>query len=334
MPIMILVTGGTGYLGGRLVRALCEAGQKVVVLVRPKADTSSLPASVELRQGDLIQPESLKSAMAGCTFVFHTAACVKTWSRDPTLFDQVNVAGTFNVLEAASQAGIQRIIYTSSFFALGPTGPDPVNEARPHPGPPFRTDYERTKYAAAQLVRSYASKIPVVSLLPGMIYGPGAMTQGNFVSVLVRDFLRRKMPGVIGDGSQRWTFAYINDVVAGHLAALDRGQAGAQYILGGPVVSMRALLDLLTKITGVPAPTRRIPFSLAKAAGAVQEALAWGFGMPPQLTRQVVEVYKHHWAYSCAKAEAELGYTSRSLEAGLRTVVEWLRDAHNHAKIA
>lgn len=320
-----LVTGGTGYLGGRLIEALLERGESVRVLRRRSSDVSRLSGAVELFEGDVADPPSLARAIDGCDRVFHTAAFVKTWSRTPKTFDRINVEGTRHVALAARAAGI-RLIYTSSFFALGPTGEDPVDETHTRTEERFFTDYERTKTEADRLIRRMTDEegLDAVILYPGVIYGAGPLTQGNHISQLARDFLRRKVPGIPGNGRQKWTYAHIGDVVRGHLAAANLAPAGERYLLGGPIATIEETFRLLAELSGGDPPRLHLPIGLLKGFGWVGEMAAYVTGMPPQVTRGVAETYRRHWAYSSAKAERELGYTTLDLRTGLKEVVDHL----------
>jgi len=321
-----LVTGGTGYFGGKLVEGLLEKGETVRVLCRPSSDVSRLSGAVELVKGDVTDPVSLARAVEDCDRVFHTAALVKTWDKDPAAFDRTNVEGTRNVALAAQAAGIP-LIYTSSFFALGPTGEYPVDENHSRPAPVFFTEYERTKTEADALIRKMneEEQLGAIVLYPGVIYGPGPLTQGNHVSLLVRDFLRHKVPGVPGNGNQKWTYAHIEDVVRGHLLAAENAEPGSRYLLGGPIATLDETFKILAEATDQKPPRFHLPIGFLKAFGWIGEVSAGITGNAPEVTRGVAETYRHHWAYSSKKAETELGYTTKDLREGLAEVVDYLQ---------
>jgi farnesol dehydrogenase len=320
-----LVTGGTGYLGGRLVERLLAVGDEVRALRRRTSDVSRLSGAVTLVEGDVTDLDSLVRACEGCDRMFHTAALVKTWTRDPKDFDRVNVQGTLNMCEAARRLG-RPLVYTSSFFALGPTGPEPIDEEHVRRTDPYCTHYERTKTLADIEVRQLLKDgLNAVVVYPGLVYGPGPLTQGNYVSIMVRDFLRRRVPGVPGDGTQRWTYAYIDDVVEGHLLAAEKGEAGDRYILGGPVVSLDESFGALAAVTGLPAPRIHLPIGALVGFGWLGDLYAGVTGNAPAVTRGVVETYRRHWAYDSSKAERELGYRMKPLEQGLENVVNYVK---------
>lgn len=188
----VLVTGASGYLGGRLCRGLLEKGHSVRALVRRTSDLSALPSSstdgdFELAYGDVTDYRSLLDAFSGCSIIFHAAALVEPWLPDPSKFFLVNVGGLKNVLQAAREQTIQKIIYTSSFFALGPTDGHVADESQAHPEKVFCSEYERSKAMADKIaLQAAADGVPIVVVYPGVIYGPGKLSTGNIVAQLVR----------------------------------------------------------------------------------------------------------------------------------------------------
>ena len=321
----VLVTGGTGFLGKNVARRLAVAGHSLRLLARAGSRLEGLPTDAEIVRGDVADVESLRAAAKGCDAILHLAAMVKMWTTDRSVFDRVNVGGLRNVLEAAGEAGA-RVVYTSSFMALGPAGPEPGDESLVHPGGP-RNDYERTKAAADLVAREAAAAgRDIVILYPGVVYGPGDLTDGNIVVKMVSDHLAGRFPGIIGPGDRLWSYSFVEDVALGHLAALERGRAGERYILGGDNVAMDGLFETLHAVSGTRPPRFHIPYRVASALGYGCVAWAELTGQPPLLTHEVVGVFREHWAYTSAKAERELGYQPRSLDVGLAHTVRWLRE--------
>jgi farnesol dehydrogenase len=321
------LTGGTGFLGKNVARHLAAAGHDLRLLARPASDLEGLPKA-EIVRGDVTDLESLRRGADGCDAVCHMAAVVKMWLADTAPFDAVNVGGLRNALVVARDAGI-RLVYTSSFIAVGPTGPTPVDESHVHAGDRYRNDYERTKAKADILAREAAAAgQDVVMLYPGVVYGPGALTDGNLVVKMVADHLSGKFPGIIGPGDRLWSYAFVEDVAAGHVAALERGRKGERYFLCGENVDMNGFFASLARVASVSPPRLHIPYVAATLLGL--SLLGWAelTGHPPLLTHQVVNVFREHWAYTSAKAERELGYRPTPLDDGLRQTVAWLRDAH------
>jgi farnesol dehydrogenase len=324
--LIVLLTGGTGFLGKNVARALDGRGHALRVLARDTSDLAGLPRAAEIVRGDVTDRDAMLRAARGCGAVCHMAALVRMWTPDRSRFDVVNVSGLRHALLAAREAGA-RLLYTSSFIAVGPAGPEPADEAQRHPGRGYRNDYERTKALAdAVAAEAAAAGQDVVTLYPGVVYGPGNLTDGNLVAKMMADHMRGRLAGIIGPGDRLWSYSFVEDVAQGHAAALERAATGQRYFLGGDNVSMNALFATLEKVAGVPPPRRHIPYRAASVLGFAMWAWAELTGRPPQLTHEVVNVFREHWAYSSAKAERELGYRRTPLEEGLRRTVAWLRE--------
>lgn len=320
----VLLTGGTGFLGKHVARALAAAGHELRLLARPTSSKDGLPRG-ELVIGDVTDADSLRAAAQGCGAVVHMAGLVKTWAPDAGRFDAVNVGGLQNALAAARAAGA-RLVYTSSFIALGPTSREPADESRVHPCDLFRNDYERTKALADRIAcEAAAAGDDVVTVYPGVVYGPGEMTDANLVVKMIADHLRGRLPGIVGPGDRQWSYVYVDDVALGHVAALERGGRGERYFLCGENATLNQLFARLHEVAGKAPPQRHIPYGAAAALGRLMFLWAELTGHPPQLTHREVGVFKEHWAYSSAKAERELGYRITPLAEGLRRTVEWLR---------
>jgi NAD+-dependent farnesol dehydrogenase len=324
--VKVLLTGATGFLGKNVARCLAGAGHELRLLAREGSRLDGLPPA-EIARGDVTDRDSLLRAAEGQQAVVHLAALVKTWVPDRSRFDAVNVQGLRNVLEASRQAGA-RLVYTSSFIAVGPAGPEPADESRVHPGQGHRNDYERSKAQADVLARAAAEAgQEIVLLYPGVIYGPGERTEGNIVVKLILDHARGRVPAILGPGDRLWSYAYVEDVAEGHRAALERGRSGQRYFLAGENVDMNGLFARLQEATGLRPPRFHLPYAAASALGWAMLAWAELTGHPPQLTHREVAVFREHWAYSSAKAERELGYRPRPLREGLRATVDWLRES-------
>jgi farnesol dehydrogenase len=320
------VTGGTGFLGGHIVEHLVSAGFEVVALARRADDRERLPQGARLHLGDVTDIASLESGMEGCGAVFHAAALVKRWARDPREFDRVNIEGLGNVLRAASRAGVRKVLYTSSFIALGPTDGTVADEDF-EPGPRIlHNDYERTKWAADRFARvKQREGEPLVVLYPGVIYGEGRLTDGNIIAQAVQKHLEGKLPGTIGPGDRRQCFTYVKDAAAGHVLAFQKAEFGSRYILGGENRTVRDLFAFVEKASGVPAPRRKIPYGIAGMVGLAQRLRAYVTGKEPEITDQEVGIYRHEWAYSSERAVRDLGYRMTPLEVGVARMVAWLR---------
>jgi len=304
----VLVTGGTGYLGRAVVHALAARGHDLVIFART-ATRSGLPGV--LVDGDVRDRSALERAATGCDAIAHSAALVSIWRRRRQDFDDVNVGGLRNVLDAAAAQRVPRVLYTSSFVALAPRDlrePIAVN------------DYQRTKLAADRLADERVQNGgPIVRVYPGVVYGPGSFTEGNLVGRLIADHLKGRLPGLVGPENP-WSYAYVDDVAAGHCAALERGVIGGRYELGGENAPQTRVFDLVRQITGRK-PPMRIPFGVADALGAAEELRVTLFGGTPLITRGAVEIFRHDWSLDSSRAMRELGYTITPLDEGIRRTV-------------
>jgi len=306
--VIVLVTGGTGYLGRAIVRALAARGHEPVVFAR-RATGAGLPGRVV--DGDVRDARMVRDALRDIDAVCHSAALVSLWRSRPQDFDDVNVTGLENVISACRARGIPRIVYTSSFLALPPAGEDV---------PIAANDYQRTKVLAHGVAtRAIADGAPIVVMLPGVVYGPGPRTEGNLVGRLVDDHLAGRLPGVIG-ADRIWSYAWSEDVANAHVTALETAPIGAQYVVGGENAPQMRVFEIVRATTGRSLP-RRIPFAAAAAAGAIQEWRARVFGHSPLVTRGAVEIFKHDWSLDSARSERELSYRITPLENGLNAVI-------------
>ena len=304
----VLVTGGTGYLGRAIVRALHAAGHEPVVFAR-RASAAALPGTMV--DGDIRDLASVKRAAEAVDAIIHSAALVSLWRPRSTDFDEVNVGGLANVLEAARGGGIRRIVYTSSFLALPPAGLDRPLDAN---------DYQRTKRIARDhAVNALAAGAPLVILYPGVVYGPGPATEGNLVRRLLGDHAHGRLPGVVGS-RHTWSFAYVDDVADLHVAAVERTEASGEYQAGGENVPQMRIFEIAREVTGRPLP-RRIPRAAARMAGATEELRARVTGQPPRLTRGAVTIFSYDWPLDSSRSARELGYRITPLAAGIRTTL-------------
>ena len=308
----VLVTGGTGYLGRAVVSALAARGHHVVLFART-ATASGLPGHPV--DGDIRDGDAVHAAAGGCHAVVHMAALVSLWRRRPRDFDEINVNGLRHVLAAARSAGARKVLYTSSFLALPPAGRAEPMQAN---------DYQRTKVIAEQIaIRAEDAGVPMIRLYPGVVYGPGEITEGNLVGRLVRDHLGGRLPGIIG-ADRIWSCAYVADVARGYVEALERGRAGSQYQLGGENVPQMRIFDLVRERTGRARPWR-IPYAAADALGAVEELRERLAGAPPLVTRGAVEIFRHDWPLDSGAAARDLEYRVTPLAEGLAATLASIR---------
>lgn len=326
----VLLTGGTGFLGRRIAAELAPR-HGLRLLVRPGSSRERFPAGVEFAAGDVTDRASLERALDGCDAVVHAAALVKILA-PPEQFDRINVGGLENVLAAAEQSGsVERVVHVSSFMALGPTergAGGELDESADVGDRAWINSYERTKAMADRRARqAIAQGAPLVVVYPGVIYGPGELTEGNIVVRHILDLLHGRLPALLGRPERRWNYVNVEDAARGVALALEKAQPGTRYVIGGENVRQDRFYELVGQATGAKIPSMRMPDGVAKASGAMMKAWAQLTGGTPKLTPDLVEVYRHDWAYRSGRAESELGYTWRPLEQGLRETAAWLKES-------
>ncbi|MCI0370540.1 MAG: NAD-dependent epimerase/dehydratase family protein, partial [candidate division NC10 bacterium] len=276
------VTGGTGFLGAHLVRALLREGETVRCLVRHGSDRRNLAGlPVEMVEGDITDPVAAARAVRGCDTVFHLAALYQLWVPDPAPMYRANVGGTRTILTAAGEAGARRIVYTSTVGALGNPGDGaPGTEKTPVTLADMVGHYKRSKFLAEQeALRLARSGLPVVIVNPTAPVGAYDVKPTPTGQMIV-DFLRGQMRGVLRTGLN---LVAASDVAAGHLLAAERGKVGHRYILGHANLMLQEIFALLAGLTGVPAPRLRVPYVVAVAAAAASEGLSRLTGRPPRI---------------------------------------------------
>jgi farnesol dehydrogenase len=307
----VLVTGGTGYLGRAVITALSARGHHVVLFGRTASATTlpGRPVDGDIRDGDAVH-----AAAEGCHAIVHMAALVSIWRRRARDFDDINVNGLRNVLTAARTHAVRKVLYTSSFLAQPPAGRAEPLQAN---------DYQRTKVIAEQIaIRSEDAGIPIIRLYPGVIYGPGELTEGNLVGRMVRDHLRRRLPGLIG-ANRIWSYAYVDDVARAYVEALERGRTGTQYRLGGENVPQVRVFEIVRELTGRRLPLR-IPYPVAQVIGQMEELRARLTGATPLLTRRTVDIFRYDWPLDSSDAIRDLDYQITPLNVGIAKVIPQL----------
>jgi dihydroflavonol-4-reductase len=316
--VRVFVTGGTGFIGARMVKLLRDRGDDVVALVRSREKGSSLAgAGCELVEGDLSSADVIRAACESCDAVIHGAAVYKVGipkSEHEAMHD-ANVRGTERVLDAAWQAGVDRIVYVSTVNVFGNTGGEVVDESyRRTPGD-WLSVYDETKWLAHEAALERISKgAPIVIVQPGGVYGPGDHSElGNVI-----DQTRSGKLMAVPFANMGINFVHVDDVAAGILLALDAGAVGESYVLGGEVSTMRGLVEAVAKIEDRKAPKRDMPTALIKMSAPAGPVLGKLMGFPPNF-RELVSASDGvtYWAKD-DKARSQLGYSPRDLESGLR----------------
>jgi len=316
--VKAFVTGGTGFIGSRVVRRLRERGDEVVALVRSPEKASELrELGCELVEGDLTSEQAIRDGVRGCDAVFHIAAVYKVGipgSERPAMRD-ANVGGTERVLDAAIDAGVQRIVYVSTVNVFGNTHGAVVDETYTRNGGDFLSCYDETKWQSHQVALDRIGKgAPIVIVQPGGVYGPGDHSElGNMIDQAATGKLKMKMFPETG-----LNIVHVDDVADGILLAYDKGEIGEAYVLGGQITKMGELVEKVSEIVGRKAPTRELPPALMKMAIPIGPLVGKALGFPPNL-RELIRTSDGvtFWAKD-DKARRELGYAPRDMDTGLR----------------
>ncbi|HSE58614.1 MAG TPA: hopanoid-associated sugar epimerase [Nitrospiraceae bacterium] len=325
-----LVTGATGFVGAAVVRALAAANRDVRVLTRPDSDLRNLQGlPVSRAIGDLRDRSSLRQALTGCRQVYHVAAHYALWAREPSVFYDINVQGTVNLMEAAREAGIERMVYTSTIGAIGlPPDGGVGTEETPVSLSQMAGDYKRSKYLAEQEVLKFArAGLPVVIVNPSAPVGAGDVKPTPTGQMIV-DFMKGRMFAYIETGMN---LIDVDDVAAGHLAAMERGRIGERYILGNKNLPLKEIFEILSRLTGVPMPHMKLPRGMVLPLAHLNRWLAdYVTHRPPRIPLEGVKMAKYKMHYDCSKAVRELGLPQPPVEIALEKAVRWFRD-HGYA---
>jgi dihydroflavonol-4-reductase len=315
-----LVTGASGFLGWHVARLLLERGQRVRALVRPSSKIRDL--DVDPVTGDLRDAASVERAVAGCGLVFHVAADYRLWAADESELYRSNVDGTRNVLRAASNARVDRVVYTSTVGCIGVSPGGEGYEACPVSLIEMKGAYKRSKFLAECAALGFSGLgLPVVIVNPTAPVGDHDV-KPTPTGKIVLDFLKGDMPAFIDTGLN---IVDARDVPLGHLLACDHGRPGERYILGSENLTLAQILGKLAAITGRPAPTVKLPYAVAYAAGVVTTAWAHVTGKPPRAPLDAVRMARKKMFVSHAKAARELGFAPGPAEGALRRAVEWFQ---------
>jgi len=322
----VLVTGATGFIGSAVTRQLVERGQEVVTLVEPNVDAANLEG-LDVKQvvGDLRRADDVRQVMSGCRAAFHVAALYRFWARDPSAFYAINVEGTRNVLGAATEAGVEKLVYTSTVGTLGLEHVTDGNTAADERSFPdvrhLYGSYKRSKYVAEhEVLRAIAEGLPASIILPTFPLGPGDRAPTP-TGQLILDFLNGRIPGFV---DTILNVAHVDDVAAGQLLALEHGHNGRSYILGGENLTLEQLLGELAAITGLPRPRIKVPRSLSLAVAAVSETVEGRIlHRHPSVPLEAARMSTSQMAFDTSRARDELGYAPRPAAEALEASARW-----------
>jgi len=321
----IFVTGATGFLGSHVARQLLARGADLRLLLRTTSRTDNIDGiAAERVIGDLRDPESLKKGMSGCEFVFHVAADYRLWAPNRNELYDSNVEGTRNILQAARDSGVRRVIYTSSVATMGFGNNGRLTDERsPVTLANMIGDYKRSKFLAEQLVlEAGRSAGNVVMVNPTTPVGERDIKPTPSGQIIV-DFLRGKFPAYVDTGLN---LVDVADCAGGHLLAMEKARPGERYILGGENLTLKQILDKLAAITGLSSPKVKLPYAVALATGVVDTVVTGKMlRRQPRVTIDAVRMGRKKMFVASSKAERELGWNPRPVDDALRRAVDWFR---------
>jgi nucleoside-diphosphate-sugar epimerase len=322
----VFITGATGFIGANLAMKLAGEGTIIHAIYRTKNKTDGLQHSnIIWFQGDILDVESLEIAMTGCSQVYHIAAYASAWEQHPGDFAKFNVQGTVNVLKTAQQQGINKIVITSTAGVFGPSLNGTINEETVTTIRHF-TGYERSKAESERIIGDYVKMgISVVAVNPTRVFGPGPLNESNSVTKIIKMYAEGKWRIVPGKGESIGNYVYVDDVVNGHILAMEKGKPGEKYILGGENITYNTFYNKLERITGKHFELFHLPLFLMMSVARMLIVLNKLFGIRPIITPAHVSKFNYNWKVSSDKAARELGYRFMDFESGLLKTYEWIR---------
>lgn len=316
-----LVTGASGFLGSHVARQLVARGEDVRVLLRPSSHNHAISdLSLEYVTGDLRDAASLERATKGVKRVFHVAADYRLWARRSKDIYESNVGGTKNLLAAAERAGVEQFIYTSTVATIAVDRPELPNEATNARLEEMIGHYKRSKWLAEQEVLKAAKNgAPIIVAMPTTPVGPWDWKPTPTGKIIV-DFLNGKLPGYVETGLN---FVGVEECAAGHLLVSEKGKPGERYLLGAENLTLKEVLDILAKITGLSAPKHKIPHGLALTAAYANTIFSRLTFREPQIPIEGVKIARHNMFVDCSRAQRELGFRPGPVAAALERAVRW-----------
>lgn len=327
----ILITGATGYVGHQLALTLAERGNEVHVLVR-NPDSVNVPTHKNIRvfTGDITNRQSITAAIRECEQVYHTAAIVKIFAKDPSVFYKVNVEGTNNLLAEALELGVKKFVFTSSCGVLGTSVLEPKCENDPRTTG-FDNDYEFTKFLAENLVKDYIHKgLFTVIVSPSKVFGPGIETHPISVNRVIKNFIKGGLTFIPKPGNLVTNYCFIDDVVEGHILAMAKGIGGEKYILGGENISFVDLFQTIRSLSGTKAKLIQVPKFLVQTWAVLQWIQYKITRKEPFATAKAIRTIFCNKTFSSGKAIRQLGYQLTPLREGLQQTIQFLK-SQNHA---
>ena len=322
-----LVTGSTGFMGSSIARELLTEGEEVKVLIRRTSDTQNIDGlDVERVYGDIRDGDSMRKALKGCDTLYYTAAFFAHWTPDRKLPYEVNVEGTKTSMKAALDAGVRKVVYTSTNNTLGAHGPVPVDETAEFNHWKTGDHYSISKYLAEIEAKKFVDRgLPLIIVNPTLVIGVRDIKPTPSGQMII-DIARGQMPGYIEGGTN---IIDVEDVAKGHILAAKKGRVGERYIFGNENITVSDYFRLIAEVAGVKPPRIRLPYHAAVALGYIFEFGAWITKKPPVVTASEVRIGKLQEWYDCSKAVRELGLPQTPIRTSIEKALTWFRKNGN-----
>ncbi|MCB8995251.1 MAG: NAD-dependent epimerase/dehydratase family protein [Bacteroidales bacterium] len=326
----IFISGATGFIGSRLALRLADQGNTIHALYRSENKTSVLNhPNIRLFKGDILDKNSIENAIRGCDQVYHTAAFAKIWDRDPSQIYRLNIEGCLNVVNAGITAGVKRFVITSTAGVLGPSGKEKlIDENSPKPADYF-IDYESSKALMEdELKNPDLANQEIIVVNPTRVYGPGILSESNSVTRMIKDYVEGRWHIIPGNGKSTGNYVFVEDVVSGHILAMEKGGPGERYILGGENISFNDFFRELSVVSGKKTWMIHIPVWLMLLLSRLVFSLSILFGKDPPVTPSLIRRYSHFWNLSSAKAMRKISYAPMGVKEGMKITIRWINE-HN-----
>jgi dihydroflavonol-4-reductase len=320
-----LVTGATGFIGSAIVRELIRDGEDIRVLIRKTSNTRNIDnLDVERAFGDIRDGDSMRKALKGCDTLYYTAAHFAHWTPDKKLPYEINVEGTKTSLNAALDAGVERVVYTSTNNTMGAHGADiPANESAEFNHQDTGDNYSMSKYLGEIEAKKFVAKgLPIVIVNPTIVIGAHDIKPTPSGKMII-DIANKDMPGYIEGGVN---IIDVEDVARGHILAAKKGRVGERYLFGNENMSVSDYFRLISEVAGVKPPKIKIPYYLAIALGYMFELGAYITKKPPVTTASEVKIGRKYEFYDCSKAVKELGLPQTPIRASIERAVNWFKE--------
>ena len=321
----IFITGATGFIGSNLACKLANQGYTVHALMRASSNISSIKhENIKLFQGDLLDANAIETAIKGCSQVYHLAAYAKNWAHDKMHFHKINVEGTENILRAAKNNSVQKIVCTSTSLVFGPSNGKDVDESGMSNANPY-TDYERSKITEEEIIHQFVNEgMNISTVYPTRVFGPGLLNESNSVTQMILKYLDGKWRLTLSDGNAVGNYVFVDDVAEAHINAMKYGKKGSKYIIGGDNISYNDFFKEIDKIIGKHRIMLNVPAAVALLHSKIEESLANRFTRYPTITPGWVKMFLDDWAFSSNKAIDEINYKITPLQNALKQTIEWI----------